>query len=400
MKEQVKQLLGKFEKETLSAAERRQLLELTGMEAEAVLEGISDMMLEEEESSPKMTEDLVWSGMLTKIVGIDKPAVITRKPILVRFRWLAAAVVLLTLSVGLYFYRQVVPEPAKVFPEHVRADIAPGGNKAILILADGSEISLTDAENGALARQGGITIRKTAEGQVIYDAGAASGSENEVSNGQPKYNTIATPRGGQYQVNLPDGTKVWLNAASALTFPQSFRKLKERHVVLNGEAYFEVAKNKHQPFKVMTKVRPDQEGREQVIEVLGTHFNVNAYQDEESIVTTLLEGSIRLNNKLTLKPNQQSIFAYDHFHVIPADTEEAVAWKNGYFMFANEDLRSIMRKISRWYNVEIVYQGKTTDNTFIGTVSRFKEVSEVLNILELTKTVHFKIEGRKITVMP
>lgn len=400
MKEQVKQLLGKFEKETLSAAESRQLLELTGMEAEAVLEGISDMMLEEEESSPKMTGDLVWSGMLTKIVGIDKPAVITRKPLLVRFRWLAAAVVLLTLSVGLYFYRQVVPEPAKVFPEHVRADIAPGGNKAILILADGSEISLTDAENGALARQAGITIRKTAEGQVIYDAGAASGSENEVSNGQPKYNTIATPRGGQYQVNLPDGTKVWLNAASALTFPQSFRKLKERHVVLNGEAYFEVAKNKHQPFKVMTTVRPDQEGREQVIEVLGTHFNVNAYQDEESIVTTLLEGSIRLNNKLTLKPNQQSIFAYDHFHVIPADTEEAVAWKNGYFMFANEDLRSIMRKISRWYNVEIVYQGKTTDNTFIGTVSRFKEVSEVLNILELTKTVHFKIEGRKITVMP
>lgn len=400
MKEQVKQLLGKFEKETLSAAESRQLLELTGMEAEAVLEGISDMLLEEEESSPKMTGDLVWSGMLTKIVGIDKPAVITRKPILVRFRWLAAAVVLLTLSVGLYFYRQVVPEPAKVFPEHVRADIAPGGNKAILILADGSEISLTDAENGALARQAGITIRKTAEGQVIYDAGAASGSENEVSNGQPKYNTIATPRGGQYQVNLPDGTKVWLNAASALTFPQSFRKLKERHVVLNGEAYFEVAKNKHQPFKVMTTVRPDQEGREQVIEVLGTHFNVNAYQDEESIVTTLLEGSIRLNNKLTLKPNQQSIFAYDHFHVIPADTEEAVAWKNGYFMFANEDLRSIMRKISRWYNVEIVYQGKTTDNTFIGTVSRFKEVSEVLNILELTKTVHFKIEGRKITVMP
>lgn len=400
MKEQVKQLLGKFEKETLSAAESRQLLELTGMEAEAVLEGISDMMLEEEESFPKMTGDLVWSGMLTKIVGIDKPAVITRKPLLVRFRWLAAAVVLLTLSVGLYFYRQVVPEPAKVFPEHVRADIAPGGNKAILILADGSEISLTDAENGALARQAGITIRKTAEGQVIYDAGAASGSENEVSNGQPKYNTIATPRGGQYQVNLPDGTKVWLNAASALTFPQSFCKLKERHVVLNGEAYFEVAKNKHQPFKVMTTVRPDQEGREQVIEVLGTHFNVNAYQDEESIVTTLLEGSIRLNNKLTLKPNQQSIFAYDHFHVIPADTEEAVAWKNGYFMFANEDLRSIMRKISRWYNVEIVYQGKTTDNTFIGTVSRFKEVSEVLNILELTKTVHFKIEGRKITVMP
>jgi transmembrane sensor len=307
------------------------------------------------------------------------------------FRWLAAAMIL--IAFGLYFYPGFREDGKVIYPSQYASKILPGGNKAILTLSDGSEISLTDAENGALTKQSGIKITKTADGQLVYDA-SASRSSSEASN------TITTPRGGQYQVNLPDGTKVWLNAASSLKFPLTFTDQKNRIVELSGEAYFEVAKNKHQPFKVITTVRPDQEGREQIIEVLGTHFNVNAYPDEESIVTTLLEGSIRLNNKLTLKPNQQSIFAYDHFHVVPADTEEAVAWKNGYFMFANEDLRSIMRKISRWYNLEIVYQGKTTDNTFIGTVSRFKEVSEVLNILELTRTVHFKIEGRKITVMP
>ncbi|NQX37526.1 FecR protein [Pedobacter steynii] len=309
------------------------------------------------------------------------------------FRWLAAAMVFIIFGLGLYFYPDFREAGKVIYPSQYASKILPGGNKAILTLSDGSEISLTDAENGALTKQSGIKIIKTADGQLVYDARAA-GSSSEASN------TITTPRGGQYQVNLPDGTKVWLNAASSLKFPLTFTDQKNRIVELSGEAYFEVAKNKHQPFKVITAVRPDQEGREQIIEVLGTHFNVNAYPDEESIVTTLLEGSIRLNNKLILKPNQESIFAYDHFHVVSADTEEAVAWKNGYFMFANEDLRSIMRKISRWYNLEIVYQGKTTDNTFIGTVSRFKEVSEVLNILELTRTVHFKIEGRKITVMP
>lgn len=309
------------------------------------------------------------------------------------FRWLAAAMVLITLGLGLYFYANFRETGKVLYPSQYASKILPGGNKAILTLSDGSEISLTDAENGALTKQSGIKIIKTADGHLVYDASASGASSEAV-------NTITTPRGGQYQINLPDGTKVWLNAASSLKFPLTFTDQKNRIVELSGEAYFEVAKNKHQPFKVITAVRPDQEGREQIIEVLGTHFNVNAYPDEESIRTTLLEGSIRLNNKLTLKPSQQSIFAYDHFHVVPADTEEAVAWKNGYFMFANEDLRSIMRKISRWYNLEIVYQGKTTDNTFIGTVSRFKEVSEVLNILELTKTVHFKIEGRKITVMP
>ena len=400
MKEQVKYLLGKFEKGTLSAAESLQLLELTGTEEEIVAEGISEMMLEQQEPSPKMTGDLVWPGMLTKIVGIDKPPVIKRKPFLVRFRWLAAAVLLLMLSVGLYFYRQVVPEPVSAFPEQGIADIAPGGNKAILILADGSEISLTDAENGALARQAGITIRKTAEGQVIYDTGSSGGSENEASNGQPKYNTIATPRGGQYQINLPDGTKVWLNAASALTFPQSFHKLKERHVILNGEAYFEVAKNKEQPFKVSTGA--DIAGKAQVIVVLGTHFNVNSYDDEESTKTTLLEGSLRVmpgTGSFLLRPGQQSILSQHKIKVVPADTEECLAWKEGYLQFNRADIKTVMRQIARWYDVTIRYEGAVPALEFGGAIQKDLTLIQALKILNKSQ-IHFRIEGREVIVMP
>lgn len=400
MKEQVKYLLGKFEKGTLSAAESLQLLELTGTEEETVVEGISEMMLEQQEPSPKMTGDLVWSGMLTKIVGIDKPLAIKRNPFLVRFRWLAAAMLLLTLSVGLYFYREVVPEPVSAFPKQATADIAPGGNKAILILADGSEISLTDAENGALARQAGITIRKTAEGQVIYDAGSSGGLENEASNGQPKYNTIATPRGGQYQINLPDGTKVWLNAASSLTFPQSFNKLKERHVILNGEAYFEVAKNKEQPFKVSTSA--DIAGKAQMIEVLGTHFNVNSYDDEESTKTTLLEGSLRVmpgTGSFLLRPGQQSILSQHKIKVVPADTEECLAWKAGYLQFNRADIKTVMRQIARWYDVTIRYEGAIPALEFGGAIQKDLTLIQALKILNKSQ-IHFRIEGREVIVMP
>ncbi|NQX37520.1 FecR protein [Pedobacter steynii] len=400
MKEQVKYLLGKFEKGTLSAAESLQLLELTGTEEETVVEGISEMMSEQQEPSPNMTGDLIWSGMLTKIVGIDQPLVIKRKPFLARFRWLAAAVLLLTLSVGLYFYRQVVPEPISAFPEQVTADIAPGGNKAILILADGSEISLTDAENGALARQAGITIRKTAEGQVIYDTSSSDGSENEASDGQPKYNTIATPRGGQYQINLPDGTKVWLNAASALTFPQSFNKLKQRHVILNGEAYFEVAKNKEQPFKVSTGA--DIAGKAQVIEVLGTHFNVNSYDDEESTKTTLLEGSLRVmpgTGSFLLRPGQQSILSQHKIKVVPADTEECLAWKAGYLQFNRADIKTVMRQIARWYDVTVRYEGAVPALEFGGAIQKDLTLVQALKILNKSQ-IHFRIEGREVIVMP
>jgi transmembrane sensor len=268
--------------------------------------------------------------------------------------------------------------------------ILPGFNKATLTLADGSNIDLNAARSGPLSKQGGALVGKTGNGKLIYDANPTDGNKGAVIN-----NILTTPRGGQYQLVLSDGTKVWLNAASSLKFPAVFTG-KERNVELIGEAYFEVAKNKNMPFKVSTgKLN---------IEVLGTHFNVSAYQDDDAIKTTLLEGSVKLttaNNKALLKPGEQATLGQQqHINIQSINTDEAVAWKNGYFVFNNENIQCIMKKISRWYDVEVVYSGKVDENDFGGTVSRFDSVNEVLRSLELTGTVHFKLDGRRITVMP
>lgn len=302
-----------------------------------------------------------------------------------------AAALLIVLFAGLYFY----PAPQKGVPvskvARSKIDIKPGSNKAILTLADGTSLVLDEAKDGIIASQPGLIVKKTKEGQLIYTLDPVSKSTSSLS-----YNTITTPRGGAYQINLPDGTKVWLNAASSLQFPVHFT-LKERSVELTGEAYFEVAKNKNKPFLVKT-------GR-QSIEVLGTHFNVNAYPDEESYHTTLLEGSVRIlteNDNHLLKPGEQAIMSAvsGKVSISDADTEEAVAWKNNKISFSSQPIEKIMRQVSRWYNVDIVYKGNISGKTFTGTISRYANVSEVLNMLELTDLVHFKIEERRITVMP
>jgi len=276
-----------------------------------------------------------------------------------------------------------------------RNKITPGGNKATLTLANGEKIILENARNGVLANQFGTSIRKTDAGHVSIE---------QVNNAYPSikkanhslFNTIVTPRGGQYQVTLSDGSKVWLNAASSLRFPASFSK-NERIVELVGEAYFEVAKSvTERPFKVVSGT--------QVIEVLGTHFNINAYSDEAEITTTLLEGSVKVLKPSTfqsqlLKPGQQARVAAN-IQVSDVDVSRSVAWKNGYFSFSNENIETIMRNISRWYDVDIKYQKNTTREEFVGSVSRYENVSQVLNMLQLTGSVHFKIEGRRITVMP
>ncbi|MCQ6961186.1 FecR family protein [Mucilaginibacter aquariorum] len=268
--------------------------------------------------------------------------------------------------------------------------VLPGFNKATLTLADGSNIDLNAARSGLLSKQGGVLVDKAGNGKLVYDANSANGDKGVALN-----NILTTPRGGQYQLVLSDGTKVWLNAASSLKFPAIFTG-KERNVELVGEAYFEVAKNKNMPFRVSTgKLN---------IEVLGTHFNVSAYQDDDAIKTTLLEGSVKLttaNNKALLKPGEQATLGQQqHINIQSINTDDAVAWKNGYFVFNNENIQCIMKKISRWYDVEVVYYGKVDENDFGGTVSRFDSVNEVLKSLELTGTVHFKLDGRRITVMP
>lgn len=296
----------------------------------------------------------------------------------------AAASVVLVAGMGLYFYSQQSAAPVKA-PQQYSNDVPAGSNKAYLTLADGKKILLTNATNGMLAEEGGVKITKTADGQLVYTIA----DEGKQSVG--KYNRIETPVGGQYELQLPDGTRVWLNAASSLKYPASFSSLKQRSVELTGEAYFEVAKDKTKPFLVKSK------GQE--VEVLGTHFDVNAYPDEQSIRTTLIEGSVKLNGQLTLKPGQQSVLNDGKFNVKEVNANDAADWKNGEFVFNNEPLTSILKKAARWYGVEIVYTNELARiPTFTGSVSRSENISSVLNMLEETSNVRFSIAGKQIRV--
>lgn len=269
--------------------------------------------------------------------------------------------------------------------------IVPGNKKATLSIANGKVILLEDAANGVLAKAGSGSVIKTHSGQIIYHATDHLNAHNN----NVAYNTLTTPKGGEYQLVLPDGTKVWLNSASSITYPEVFIG-KERHVKLTGEAYFEVAKNKEKPFYVsLNQVQ---------IRVLGTHFNITAYADDENMTATLLEGAVQVTkNKAQslLIPGQQAVvnMGSDHIIVSEANIANAIAWKNGYFIFNDEDIRSIMKKISRWYDVDIDYQGTIINQNFGGTFHRSKGITELLHQLERIGKVHFKITGRRITVM-
>lgn len=309
----------------------------------------------------------------------------------------AAACLLLVTGIAFYSYQKTKSLSEIKLVQHI-APIKPGGNKAFLTLADGSRISLNDAKNGQLVNQAGISITKTKNGELVYSIA----NQDNAANGNT-YNTIETPKGGQYQINLPDGSKVWLNAATTLKFPVAFTNVKQRKVELSGEAYFEIAKNPKLPFIVKTQ--------QQQVEVLGTHFNLSSYKDDSATKTTLLEGSVRVaavkvtssknssaKNQVTLVPGQQSETTTGSINVKNVDTEEAIAWKNGQFMFKNEPLKEVMKKISRWYNVTIDYNGSFSDIAIGGSVSKFTNLQEVLDVLELTAKIKFKVEANKITV--
>jgi transmembrane sensor len=309
----------------------------------------------------------------------------------------AAAIFLFFLS-GTYFLFLKEQEKGlkeSEAPQITKTKIVPGGNKAVLTLSDNSIIVLDNSEDGRLAMQGDVEVIKLKDGQLSYKG---KGGEAEIL-----YNTISTPRGGQYQFTLTDGTKVWLNSASTLRFPIAFSG-KERKVELHGEAYFEVAKNQSLPFKVNVA------GKEEV-EVLGTHFNINSYPDESTIHTTLLEGKIKVTpvgeggnqryKSLILSPGQQS--QVDQAGLITLnknpDIERVMAWKNGKFDFGEAmDINSIMKQIARWYDVEVVFQG-SANAQIGGSISRTANVTEVFEMLEMTGAVKFKIEGKKVIVM-
>lgn len=284
----------------------------------------------------------------------------------------AAASILIACGVGGYF---ILHRPAGQAQQTAAIQIKPGSNGAILTLSNGHKIVLDQTKPGSIA-QG---IQKTGDSVLTYQDG------QEVA-----YNTLETPRGKQYQIILPDGSKVWLNAASSLKYPTAFNG-PDRTVELTGEAYFAVVHNSQQPFKVKTA--------SQTIEDIGTEFNVNSYADEAESKTTLVEGAISVNGK-TMRPGQQAITQNNSLAIKDVDTEEATAWKHGNFQFEHTDVQTAMRQLARWYDVQIKYEGNFEQVHYTGNVPRRSDISDVLKALKETGGTHFKIEGKTITVTP
>ncbi len=301
-----------------------------------------------------------------------------------RISWAAGISVVLSLGVYLWFQGQAPVSVQAVLQE----DAVPGERRARLILANGENIMLDEVASGQLAREGEIAIVKMREGELVYQGNSSSALMH--------YNTIETPKAGQYNVTLSDGTRVWMNAASSIRFPSGF-STKERVVEATGEVYFEVAKaldgERRIPFRVVSG--------DQVVEVLGTRFNINSYADEDVIKTTLLEGSIEVRTPakgIVLKPGQQAqISGGKSLKVSKANTGQVMAWKEGYFRFDGVGLKELMRQLSRWYDMEVIYEGEVRDHEFVGEISRDVRLSGVLRILE-AGGVRFKVEGKKIIV--
>lgn len=325
--------------------------------------------------------DRSWSDLQKRISQED-----TAKTINWRRTISTAAAIVCVLSVGLWFYMK---RPFLVIdPEVTQEFIIPGQQTATLTLADGTQIKLAESREGEVAKDGGVVISKGADGQLRYEI--KKGTES--SGG---FNTLSTARGETYSVKLPDGTQVWLNAASSIRYAADFSMHTTREVELEGEAYFEVAKDTERPFIVHTD--------RQQVKVLGTRFNVSSYTDEPDLRTTLLEGSVEISyqntNTTYLYPGQQSNLSDGGIlHIDKVDTESIISWIHNEFMFDGDDIESVMRKLERWYNLKVVYVGAKTRERFGGGVSRFEEVGKVLQLLEKTGGVHFKIEGRTVYV--
>ena len=316
------------------------------------------------------------------IIGKDGKVKHIRRNNIIRKIAAIAAVLVIALSVIYNFNKPDRLKEEKITNRQ--------GEITSLILQDGSVLNLDSISIGEEITQGSVKIKRSEDGQLIYNIVNEPGSNETTS-----YNTINTSTGRQSFVTLSDGTKVWLNAASSLKFPVSFTN-EEREVELEGEAYFEVSKEKR-TFKVIT------DG--QYVEVLGTHFNVDAYKGNQYVKTTLLEGSVRVNSpkskqSIVLNPGEQGIRDNSGLSVKQVDAWDVIGWKRGLFIFSNESIRTVMDEISRWYNIEVVYEGTVTKENFSMNISRSEDINEVLKKLELTGVVHFKTKGRGVIVMP
>lgn len=307
--------------------------------------------------------------------------------------WAAAAIIIFALS-GLFVANKYFNGSNK--PNELASDkniIKPGSNKATLTLANGKQIMLDGSRKGQLFTLNNVVANNNVDSSVAYQK-----NTTQIANAPQPYNILTTPRGGKYQLILADGTKVWLNAGSTIKFPVDFTN-NERVVELSGEAYFEVAHDPRRPFKVA--------GAGQVVQVLGTHFNINAYADEGAVKTTLLEGSVKVYGKsrtsasasteIVIKPNEQAVFKNDQLSKTAVEADEFVAWKKGVIFFRDADIHDVMRKISRWYNIEVEYHGQLGNDTYNGEIPRNAAFTEVLKILKLDD-INVKLSGRKLIV--
>lgn len=334
------------------------------------------------------------------------------------FKYAAAIVIVFGLGTGVYFLTSTknTEQTLANGDKRLQTDVAPGGNKAMLTLSDGTVITLDDAANGTIVQQGNAQVVKSASGQIVYNVKGVPAKE-------VVWNTMSTPIGGQYQITLPDGTKVWLNAASSITFPTTFVE-EVRQVKVAGEVYFEVAKNKDRSFKV------DVDGKS-LVEVLGTSFNINSYADEGNITTTLLEGSLKViatgtirnhsNSEagsavtrssdrqrsgagvpasVILQPGQQASIGDTKGIVVKSDADltQTLAWKDGLFAFNNADLPSVMRQLERWYNIQVKYEGNVPNIALMGEMYRNANLSSVLEFLKKSG-LRFRMEGKTLVVL-
>lgn len=360
--------------------------------------GDSELDLDDEDRA--LAKNEVWNQIIRS----------QRKKQLIRIAYVAAAVAAIAFpAISMLFHADF--ERAEPLGNRMATtvtteqDAMPGGNKALLTLADGTTVELDETTNGEISEIAGMTIKKMANGQIVYEVDATRLGTTAIDD-TPRYNRISTPRGGQYQIILPDGTKVWLNSASSLRYPIQFTT-DERRVELTGEAYFEVTTLESEPGR---KIPFLVETSTQVIDVLGTQFNINSYADEDAVKTTLLEGSVRVfphasgaihrdYQGVTLKPNQQAILKGHTLDVVRVSAAESIAWKEGYFNFNEADLATVMRQLARWYDVDVVYEGAIPRGAYSGKVYRDMSLSKVLDILTYAE-VNFRIEGKTMIISP
>lgn len=394
-KERLRILFEKAVKHESAPAEREELFALLNDDRykEEVAQLFEQARLTFEDDSPFFSKQETNDLSLNLMRQISQSKRSSKKSLF--FNWtIAASAILISLGVGFYVYLNKGQKTTTEQEATKEYAIHPGTNRATLLMGDGKVLYL-DSIEARVITEGGVTISKTADGQLLYQVEA----DSPIGGDEVKENVLSTPKGGQYQIVLPDQTKVWLSAASALYYPTRFTG-KNRTVSLVGEAYFEVAQNKSTPFIVKLK--------DVSVEVLGTSFLVNAYQDVDEMKTTLIEGKVAINTsqyegfeRTILKPGQQAVLnkATKNMEVRTVDIDHMQAWKSGHFVFQHDRITSVMKAIALWYDVEVVYKGDLTNETFVGTISRFEHIEDLLNTIELTGGVHFKIEGRKIIVM-